>query len=392
MGNSHIYKKFLKKIKLASLEKIPSEKRLKKIREHVFSIAEEEKLILCQQEIDHISKSIYEDSFEFGPISLLVKDEKITEIMINDFNEVYVEKEGRIRKTGICFRSIKHLKNLIDKILSPLGLRVDESSPMVDARLSNGSRINVVINPISTKDMVVTIRKFRETLMKMEDLIELGMLDNKIYKFLRRCVEKKLNIMVTGGTSTGKTTLLNVLSNFIKENERIITIEDTLELNLSLPHVIRLESRPPNIEGKGEISIRNLVKNSLRMRPDRIIIGEIRGLEAIDVLQAMNTGHSGSMSTLHANSPQDLVSRLETLLLMAGLNLNPDTAKRIQASSLDLVIHLEKLENGQKVISKISEIVSGDGKNLQVRDLYKFYRGKFTHTGYEPNFFNKLDR
>jgi pilus assembly protein CpaF len=218
------------------------------------------------------------------------------------------------------------------------------------------------------------------------------MLDKKISEFLKKCVQKKLNIMVTGGTSTGKTTLLNVLSNFIGKDERIITIEDTLELNLNLPHVISLESRTPNIEGKGEISIRRLVKNSLRMRPDRIIIGEIRGLEAIDVLQAMNTGHSGSMSTLHANSPQDLISRLETLLLMAGLNLTPETAKRIQASSLDLIIHLEKLENGRKVISKISEIISKGEKELEVRDIYKSWKGNFIHTGYEPGFLNKLER
>lgn len=280
---------------------------------------------------------------------------EITEVMINDHDAVYIEKQGKIEKIQMKFRDSSHIRNLVDKILGPLGLRVDESHPMVDARLKDGSRINIVLSPVSLKDIVVTIRKFKEDIVDIERLISEGTMDRRIGDFLVKCVRNKANILVGGGTGTGKTTLLNILSGFLPENERIITIEETMELRFTHKNLVRMETRPPNMEGNGEISIRDLVRNSLRMRPDRIIVGEIRGVEAIDVLQAMNTGHSGSMTTIHANSPKDVITRLETMLLLSGNNLDPSTSQRIISTSIDLIIQLKKTDDGKRVLSKISE-------------------------------------
>jgi len=333
--------------------------------------------------------------------------------MINNFDEVYIEEDDAIRKTEIIFRDNNHIRNLVDKILSPLGLRVDESSPMVDARLKNGSRINVVLNPITINDVVVTIRRFKKNIMDIESLKKEGTINKKVADFIKICVKSKLNIIVSGATSTGKTTFLNIISNFIQPDERIVTIEETLELNLNLPHVIKLESRPPNLEGKGEITIRDLVRNSLRMRPDRIVVGEIRGAEAVDVLQAMNTGHSGSMTTVHSNSPKDLVTRLETMILMSGLNSNPSTARRMIASSIDMIIHLGKLKNGRRILLRVSELLNknefiGNNTVLGVKDIFKYRaedagindnennennescRGDIVYTGYTPTFMDKI--
>ncbi|GAH91635.1 unnamed protein product, partial [marine sediment metagenome] len=328
-------------------------------------------------------------------------------------DEVYIEEDDAIRKTEIIFRDNNHIRNLVDKILSPLGLRVDESSPMVDARLKNGSRINVVLNPITINDVVVTIRRFKKNIMDIESLKKEGTINKKVADFIKICVKSKLNIIVSGATSTGKTTFLNIISNFIQPDERIVTIEETLELNLNLPHVIKLESRPPNLEGKGEITIRDLVRNSLRMRPDRIVVGEIRGAEAVDVLQAMNTGHSGSMTTVHSNSPKDLVTRLETMILMSGLNSNPSTARRMIASSIDMIIHLGKLKNGRRILLRVSELLNknefiGNNTVLGVKDIFKYKaedagindnennennescRGDIVYTGYTPTFMDKI--
>ncbi len=364
-----MYKKLIKDIDLKVLSSLEPTQRVEKLTGDLKELVQKEKLMVTQKEIVSLAQEIYLDSFEFGPITPLIKDPDVTEIMINSFKDIYIEKGGRLSKTGVSFRDDGHLKNIIDKILGPLGLRVDESFPMADARLKDGSRINVAISPISLSPMVVTIRKFKQDILKIKDLISLGMLDERLAVFLSYCVNTRMNIIISGGTSTGKTTLLNVLSNFIPSHERIVTIEDTLELNLNLPHVVSLESRPPNIEGRGAVSVRNLVKNSLRMRPDRIIVGEIRGLEAIDVLQAMNTGHSGSLSTLHSNSPQDLVSRLETLLLVNNLNLTPASVRRVLASSLDLVVHLEKAA-GKKIIQKISKLNLDKSNSIKIDDIY----------------------
>src|SRR3972149_4476107 len=387
---NYLSKKISKKIKAEDLNKFLPEERLKRIEKYLKEIVDKKKIIISQKEIYRLAGEINEDSFGFGPVSFLINDEKITEIMINNFDQVYIEENDAISKTNIIFRDNNHIRNLVDKILSPLGLRLDESSPMVDARLKNGSRINVVLSPVTVNDIVVTIRKFK-----------------KIADFIEICVKSRLNIIVSGATSTGKTTFLNVISNFIPPDERIVTIEETLELNLNLHHVIKLESRPPNLEGKGEITIRDLVRNSLRMRPDRIIVGEIRGAEAVDVLQAMNTGHSGSMTTVHSNSPRDMVSRLETMILMSRLNLNPSTARRMIASSIDLIIHLGKLKNGRRILLEVSELVNknesiGSNTILEVEDIYRYQAENYeinnsgcssirtVYTGYVPTFIDKI--
>jgi len=411
--SNYLSKKILKKIKADDISKLSPEARLKRIDKYLREIVEDEKIIVSQKEICKLVREIYEDSFSFGPVSFLINDDRITEIMINNFDEVYIEEDDAIRKTEIIFRDNNHIRNLVDKILSPLGLRVDESSPMVDARLKNGSRINVVLNPITINDVVVTIRKFKKNIMDIESLKKEGTINKKVADFIKICVKSKLNIIVSGATSTGKTTFLNIISNFIQTDERIVTIEETLELNLNLPHVIKLESRPPNLEGKGEITIRDLVRNSLRMRPDRIVVGEIRGAEAVDVLQAMNTGHSGSMTTVHSNSPKDLVTRLETMILMSGLNSNPSTARRMIASSIDMIIHLGKLKNGRRILLRVSELINKDefiGNNtvLEVKDIFKYKgedagindnensehnescRGDIVYTGYTPTFMDKI--
>lgn len=411
--SDYINKKLIKKIEIKNLEFLSSHQKLEKIGIALREIVENEKIIISENKIKNLIREIYEDSFGFGPVSFLINDDRVTEIMINNFDDIYAEIDGVIEKTDVVFKNNLHIKNLVEKILSPLGLRIDESSPMVDARLKDGSRINVVVNPISISKIVVTIRKFKKTIMDMSNLINLGTINKKIADFIRICVENRLNIIISGATSTGKTTFLNVLSNFIPLKERIITIEDTIELNLNLPHIVRLESRPPNLEGKGEITIRDLVRNSLRMRPDRILVGEIRGAEAIDVLQAMNTGHNGSMTTVHANSPRDLISRLETMLLMVGLNLNPSSARRIISSSVDLIIHLERQRNGKRILSRISEVVDNsksisDNTILAVKDIFihrseklnsdddynesEYCNGYFFYTGYIPTFVNKISR
>ena len=408
--SNYLSKKILKKIKAVDLGKLLPEAGLKRIDNYLREIVEEEKIIVSQKEICKLVREIYEDSFSFGPVSFLINDDRITEVMINNFNEVYIEEDDAIRKTEIIFRDNNHIRNMVDKILSPLGLRVDESSPMVDARLKNGSRINVVLNPITINDVVVTIRKFKKNIMDIESLKKEGMINKKVADFIKVCVESKLNIIVSGATSTGKTTFLNIISNFIQPDERIVTIEETLELNLNLPHIVKLESRPPNLEGKGEITIRDLVRNSLRMRPDRIIVGEIRGAEAVDVLQAMNTGHSGSMTTVHSNSPKDLVTRLETMILMSSLNSNPSTARRMIASSIDMIIHLGKLKNGRRILLEVSELINknefiGNNTVLEVKDIFKYRtedtgindnehnescRGDIVYTGYTPTFMDKI--
>jgi len=373
--SDYVAKKIIQTVNINEMISMPSCRKFECINAAVRKITEEERLIINDKKISDIVRKIYEDAFEFGPISCLMKDDRITEIMINNWDEVFVEAEGTLKKTGVLFKDCQHVRNVFEKIISSLGLRIDESCPMVDARLGDGSRLNIVISPASVKNVVVTIRKFKKNLLGMDDLVRANTLTGEISEFLRECVERRFNIIVSGATSTGKTTFLNVLSNFIPAGERIITIEETPELNLSASNLVSLEGRPPNIEGRGEITLRGLVKNSLRMRPDRIMVGEIRGNEAIDVLSAMNTGHEGSMTTLHANSPFDLISRLETLLLISALNLSPVSARRIIASAVDLIIHLEKKATGCRTLAKICSISVpknriGSSATLEVKDIF----------------------
>lgn len=347
-----------------------------------------------------IANYVMDEIFDYGPITSLINDGTITEIMVNGPESVFVERSGKIIRVENSFRDDTHIMHIIDKIISPLGRRVDESSPMVDGRLPDGSRVNVIIPPLSVKGPTITIRKFAVDPYTLEDLISFGTLNQDMAKLLKACVRGRINILVAGGTGSGKTTLLNVVSGFIPDSERIVTIEDAAELQLQQEHVVTLESRPPNIEGKGRIAIRELVINSLRMRPDRIIVGEVRGGEALDMLQAMNTGHDGSITTIHANSPRDSLARLETMVMMSGMEL-PSKAIREQVSSaIDLVVYVARYTDGTRKIAKISEITGMEGDTITMQDLYVFRQdgfdeggsviGKHVATGIVPSFMEKL--
>jgi len=337
----------------------------------------------------------------YGPIEPLLRDPTVTEVMINRHDQVYCERFGKIELTEITFRDNEHVRHVLDKIVTPLGRRVDESSPMVDARLPDGSRVNAIIPPLALEGAVVTIRKFSVDPYTVEDLIGFGSMSQPIATFLQACVRIKLNIIVSGGTGSGKTTLLNVISSFIPEGERIVTIEDAAELRLHQPHVVRLESRPPNIEGKGEVKIRDLVRNSLRMRPDRIIVGEVRGPETLDMLQAMNTGHEGSISTIHSNSARDALSRMETLVMMTGMELPSRAIREQVASAIHLIVQIGRLSDGSRKVIGISEVQGMEGNVIVLQDIFNFHQtgvgeggkvlGSISATGLVPRFMHRFE-
>ncbi|TFE28631.1 CpaF family protein [Cohnella luojiensis] len=337
----------------------------------------------------------------FGPINPLLLDPEISEVMVNGPNQVYVERDGKIELSYVQFRDDEHVMNIIEKIVSPIGRRVDESSPMVDARLPDGSRVNVIIPPLALKGPTITIRKFSKEPFTIDNLIDFGTLTRDMAIFLEACVKARLNIFVSGGTGSGKTTSLNVLSSFIPSDERIVTIEDAAELQLSQEHVVSLESRPPNIEGKGAITIRDLVRNSLRMRPERIVIGEVRGGEALDMLQAMNTGHDGSLATGHSNSPRDMISRLETMVLMGGIELPVRAIREQIAGAIDLIIQQSRLKDGTRKITNITEVQGMEGDVIVLQDIFAFRQtgvdergkiiGKLLPTGVRPKYYERLE-
>jgi len=357
-------------------------------------------IVLSRSERLQLQASLINEILGYGPLQPLLDDPEVTEIMVNGPYQVYVERHGKIELTGVRFRDERHLMRIIEKILLPLGKRVDERVPMVDARLPDGSRVNVVIPPISLNGPCVTIRKFSRDPFTMSDLISFGTLTPEAAQFLQAAVQAKLNILITGGTASGKTTLLNVLSAFIPNDERIITIEDTAELQLRQDHVVRLEARPPNIEGVGEVTIRDLVRNALRMRPDRIIVGECRGGEALDMLQAMNTGHEGSMTTIHANNPREALSRLETMVLMAGMDLPVRAIREQIAGAIDLIVHMARLRDGSRKVMQISEITGMEGDVVTMQDLFVFehegfdemgrIRGRLRPTGLRPKCYERM--
>jgi pilus assembly protein CpaF len=346
-----------------------------------------------------ISETLHEVT-GYGPIQPLLDDPTITEVMVNGPRHVYIERHGRIEKTDRIFKDNAHVFRIIEKIVAPLGRRIDEGAPMVDARLPDGSRVNAIIPPLAIKGPTITVRKFSKVPYQVEDLIRFGTLTPGIAEFLRGCVHARLNVLISGGTGSGKTTTLNVLSSFIPNNERIVTIEDAAELQLQQEHVVTLESRPPNLEGRGEIPIRSLVRNSLRMRPDRIIVGEVRGGEALDMLQAMNTGHDGSLSTVHSNTPRDTISRLETMTLMAGTEL-PSRAIREQiASAINLIVHQSRLRDGSRVLTHVTEIHGMEEDVVVMQDIFVFRQagideqgrvvGRLLPTGLRPRCLEKL--
>ncbi len=371
------------------------------VREEVAAVVGSETL-LSVDERRRVTREVEDDAIGLGPLQRMLDDDSITEIMVNAYDQVYVERHGRLQVSPARFSSEDHLRRIIERIVAKVGRRIDESSPLVDARLADGSRVNAVIPPLAVDGSSLTIRKFSREPLGVNDLVGFGTMTEQMAHLLHACVQAKLNILVSGGTGTGKTTLLNVLSGFVPRGERIVTIEDAVELKLQQPHVVRLESRPPNIEGSGEVRIRDLVRNSLRMRPDRIIVGECRGGEALDMLQAMNTGHDGSLSTLHANSPRDAMARLETLVLMAGMDL-PLRAIREQASSaVDLIVQIGRLRDGSRRITHVTEVHGLENDTVVLQDVFVFdysagvdkhgrFLGHAVPTGVRPRFSERFE-
>ena len=369
----------------------------KKLRE----LLEEEQTPLTVQEKAQIVRQIGDGVLGLGPIEPFLRDPDVTEIMVNGCETIYVERGGKLYWTGAKFLDDDQLMRTIDKIVGKMGRRIDEASPYVDARLPDGSRVNAIIPPLSVDGPALTIRKFAADPYEASDLVSFGTVSSQVVEFLEACVRGRVNVLVSGGTGSGKTTTLNVLSSFIPEDERIITIEDAAELSLQQPHVVRLEGRPPNIEGRGQVTTRDLVRNSLRMRPDRIVVGEVRGGEALDMLQAMNTGHDGSISTIHANTPRDVLSRLETMTMMAGMELTGKAVREQIASAIDLVIHMARLKDGSRRVTQITEVVGMEGDVITMQDLFTFdfragsnaqgrFLGELTSTGLRPKFAEKL--
>jgi pilus assembly protein CpaF len=397
---SRIHQKLLDRVDLTVMESLPPDRLQEELRILVERLLSEETLAINEIERKSLVRDIQHEVLGLGPIEPLLADPSISDILANTYRQVYVERAGKLELTDVRFENDAHLMKIIDKIVSGIGRRVDESSPMVDARLPDGSRVNAIIPPLAIDGPILSIRRFAVTPLAMDDIIRGKSLTPEMAEIIAGLVKAKVNLLISGGTGTGKTTLLNILSGFIPHTERIITIEDAAELQLQQPHVVRLETRPPNIEGKGEVPQRALVKNSLRMRPDRIILGEVRGAEALDMLQAMNTGHEGSMTTVHANSPRDALTRLENMVGMAGLNL-PSKATRQQISSaITAVIHVSRLTDGKRKINSIQEITGMEGDIVSMQEIFTFeqtgvatdgvVQGHFHATGIRPKFIDRL--
>jgi pilus assembly protein CpaF len=371
------------------------------VTQELNAIVDAEHTALSSAERARFVATVADDVLGYGPLEAFLADPAVTEVMVNGTSSIYVERNGRLHCTDARFHADQHLRQVIERIVSRVGRRIDESSPMVDARLPDGSRVNAIIPPLAVDGPSLTIRKFSQERWGADDLVRFGSITSQMAELLSFCVRGRLNVLVTGGTGTGKTTMLNVLSSFIPTTERIVTIEDAVELQLQQDHVVRLESRPPNIEGKGQIEIRDLVRNSLRMRPDRIIVGEVRGGEALDMLQAMNTGHDGSLGTVHANSPRDAVSRLETMVLMAGMDLPARAIREQVASALDLIVHISRLRDGTRRVTHVTEVVGMEGQVVTLQDIFVFdysagvdaegrFLGCARPTGIRPQFTDRL--
>jgi len=397
---ARVHAQLIQNTDLHVLLRLSDEQVLARIQALTSEIAASMNLLLTASQRQQTYQAVLAELRGYGPLQELLEDETVSEIMVNGPRNIYVERHGKVERSPKVFYNDAHVMRIIEKIISPLGRRLDESVPMVDARLPDGSRVNIIIPPVVLCGPTITIRKFAAEAYTAQDLVNFGTMTEEMCQFLRACVEAHLNILVSGGTSSGKTTTLNVLSSFIPHNERIVTIEDAAELQLQQEHVVPLESRPPNIEGRGEITIRQLVRNALRMRPDRIVVGECRGGEALDMLQAMNTGHDGSLTTIHANGPRDSLSRLETLVLMAGTEL-PSRAIREQISAaLDLIIHQARFTDGSRKVTHITEVQRMEGETIVIQDIYRFEQqgldaegrviGRHVCTGLRPTFAERL--
>ena len=371
------------------------------VHQRLRELLDDEEGPLSAQEKLLIVRQIGDSVLGLGPLEPYVRDPEVTEIMVNAWDTIYVERAGKLYWTGTKFHDEQQLRRTIDKIVGKVGRRVDEASPYVDARLPDGSRVNAIVPPLAIDGPALTIRKFAADPYQADDLVEFGTMTSPVGKFLEACVRGRINVMVSGGTGAGKTTTLNVLSSFIPDDERIITIEDAAELKLQQPHVVRLETRPPNIEGKGMVTIRDLVRNALRMRPDRIVVGEVRGAEALDMLQAMNTGHDGSISTIHSNSPRDSIARLETITLMAGMDLSPRSIREQTASAIQLIVHQQRLRDGSRRFTHVTEVTGMEGEVVTLQDIFIFdfaagiddegkFKGHLKATGLRPKLLDKL--
>ena len=394
-----LHTKIIDEFNLSQLEKLSYPDLIEEIRSYVANYVHAERISLNQRELDIFVAEIVDEMIGFGPIEPLLKDPTVNDILINTHKNCYVERFGKLERTRVHFKDEAHLLRIIGKIVAGIGRRVDETSPMVDARLPDGSRVNIAIRPISVDGPMVSIRKFSEKPFSMDRLVEVGTIRPKMVDLLHAAVQGKISLIVSGGTGSGKTTLLNALSNFIPPNERLLTIEDAAELQLQQPHVGRLETRPANVEGKGEIRQRELVRNALRMRPDRIIVGECRGEEAFDMLQAMNTGHEGSLTTIHANSPRDALKRLEQMVAMAGIGMSPGSIRSTIASAISIIVQLQRLPDGKRRAVSISEITGMEGEIIQMQEIYRFVKeytdehgihGTFRATGVRPTFLQEL--
>lgn len=397
-----IHRKLLDRLNLANLDMVSKEEAIAAIREVIQDLLtrEEAPVALNLQERETLAQEILDEIFGLGPLEPLMKDPDLSDILVNTYEDVWVEREGKLFKTDIRFQNERHLLQVIDRIVSAVGRRIDDSSPMVDARLPDNSRVNAIIRPLAVDGPHISIRRFKLDVLSGKDLLKKEALSEPMLDVLVGAVKARLNILISGGTGAGKTTLLNVLSGHIPPDERIITIEDSAELQLNQPHVVRLEARPPNVEGRGEVTVRSLVINSLRMRPDRIIVGEVRGPEAVDMLQAMNTGHDGSLTTLHANTPRDALNRLGTMVSMANLSI-PDRAVRQQiVGGIEIVVQLSRLSDGSRKIMSVSEITGMEGDVITMQDLFVFDQqgigedgkvlGRFKPTGVRPKFTDRL--
>ncbi|GEL76464.1 CpaF family protein [Tenuibacillus multivorans] len=383
----HFKNRLLSEVNLEQITSLSEADKRLKIERLVNQFMSEEKVVIPKQDKKRMLSMLIDESVGFGPLEPLLKDDSITEILVNRPSEVYVERNGRLERVNVSFKDEAHVRHIVDRVVAPLGRRIDESSPMVDARLPDGSRVNAVINPISLGGTLLSVRKFRKTPFTVDDLQEFGTFTDDMSMFMQALVETKLSLLISGGTGSGKTTILNALAKSIPLGERAITIEDSAELRLDRPNVVGMEARPPNVEGKGEITIRQLVKNSLRMRPDRIIVGEVRGPEAFDMLQAMNTGHEGSLTTVHANTPIDAINRVEGMVVMAGMDLTTNVIRDYISGALDYIVQVQRLTDGTRKIMNISEVEKSSNDKIEVRDIFRFKRTGVDHTGKVQGYF-----
>lgn len=397
---SRLHRTLINRMDLTKLAALTPEQVHAEVSRLAESVLIQEGMPLSAAERERLVNDVQHELFGLGPLEPLLADPTISDILVNSHDTIYIERRGKIEATNVTFKDDEHLMRVIERIVSSVGRRIDESSPMVDARLQDGSRVNAIIPPLSIDGPVLSIRRFGSEPMRMKALIENKALTKDIAEMLEMCVNARLNVLISGGTGAGKTTLLNALSAYIPENERIVTIEDSAELQLQQPHVVRLETRPANIEGKGEVTQRDLVRNTLRMRPDRIVIGEVRGGEAIDMLQAMNTGHDGSLTTIHANTPRDALARLETMIQMTGMRLSDRAMRQQIASALDLVLQVARMSDGSRRVTSISEITGMEGETITMQEIFLYERtgidsqgqvlGRFRPTGIRPRFAERL--